>query len=134
MPRSLQGVAERAEDIDTDRARRKHEQLEREEDREDAAVRAARADAQVGVANILTHVRPATERAEDIAAAERVDLNNNRLFLDPVLGGSYTPAITDLYGTHGLESLIRADDEATIGALLDSYRERGIRRLVDRIR
>lgn len=37
----LADVAERAEDIDTERARRRHEQLEREEDREDADVRAA---------------------------------------------------------------------------------------------
>jgi beta-glucosidase len=83
------------------------------------AIRAVRDESRLGVADILTHIRPASESAADRAAAERVHVNNNRLFLDPVLGGSYTPAITDLYGTHGLESLIRADDEATIGAPLD---------------
>jgi beta-glucosidase len=83
------------------------------------AIRAARADAQVGVANILTHVRPATGRAEDVAAAERVDLNNNRLFLEPMLLGRYPAAAHELYGSQGLDQLVRAEDEALIAAPLD---------------
>ena len=83
------------------------------------AIRAARADAQVGVANILTHVRPATERAEDVAAAERVDLNHNRLFLEPMLLGRYPAAAHELYGSQGLGELVRAEDEALIAAPLD---------------
>jgi len=83
------------------------------------AIRAVRAEAQVGVANILTHIRPATERPEDVAAAQRVDLNNNRLFLDPMLRGRYPDAIHELYGAHGLGELVQAEDEAVIAAPLD---------------
>jgi beta-glucosidase len=83
------------------------------------AIRAARDDTRLGIADILTHVRPKTQREADIAAAARVDLNNNRLFLDPVLLGHYPAAVDDLYGVHGFSDLVQADDEAVIGAPLD---------------
>ncbi len=83
------------------------------------AIRAARPGMRLGVADILTHIRAATDTLADRAAAARVDANNNRFFLDPVLGGGYSHAVTDLYGTRGLEAVIRADDEAIIGAALD---------------
>ena len=83
------------------------------------AIRAVRGGTRLGIADILTYIRPASDDPADVAAAGRVDVNNNRLFLDPVLGGGYSAAITDLYGEHGLEDLVRGDDEATIGAALD---------------
>lgn len=83
------------------------------------AIRAARSDARLGVANILTHIRPASERAEDIEAAERVDVNNNRMFLDPMVLGRYPAAVMGLYGPRGLGEVVRAEDESTIGAPLD---------------
>jgi beta-glucosidase len=83
------------------------------------AIRAQDAAAKVGIANILTRIRAATERPEDVAAAERVDVNNNRLFLDPVLRGHYPPAVHELYGAQGFADLVYAADEAVIGAPLD---------------
>ncbi|MEX1295746.1 MAG: GH1 family beta-glucosidase [Candidatus Limnocylindrales bacterium] len=83
------------------------------------AIRAASGEARVGVANILTHIRPASERPEDIAAAQRVDLNNNRLFLEPMMRGRYPNEAHELYGARGLTELVQADDEAVIAAPLD---------------
>jgi beta-glucosidase len=82
-------------------------------------VRAARTGMSLGIADILTQIRPKTQGEADLAAAERVDLNNNRLFLDPVLAGGYPAGIAELYGAHGFERLVRTDDEATIAAPLD---------------
>ena len=73
----------------------------------------------LGVADILTQVRARTQKPEDVAAAERVDLNNNRLFLDPVLLGRYPEAIDELYAANGLADLRRADDEAIIASPID---------------
>ncbi len=83
------------------------------------AIRATDAEARAGIANILTHVRPASSRPADLAAAERVDLNNNRLFLDPVLRGHYPAAIHDLYEAQGFSDQVLASDETTIGAPID---------------
>ena len=83
------------------------------------AIRAARGGMQLGVADILTQVRARTEEPDDVAAAERVDLNNNRLFLDPVLLGRYPEAIDELYAPNGLVDLRRADDEAIIASPID---------------
>ena len=60
-----------------------------------------------------------TTYTEDVAAAERVDLNNNRLFLDPVLLGRYPEAIDELYAANGFADLRRAEDEATIASPID---------------
>lgn len=86
-----------------------------------SAIRAARGGTRLGIADILTHVRPASPRPADVAAADRVDLNNNRLFLDPVLLGRYPAAIDDLYGTQGFSDLVRTGDEGIIGARLDFF-------------
>ena len=83
------------------------------------AIRAARGGMRLGVADILTQVRARTQKPEDVAAAERVDLNNNRLFLDPVLLGRYPEAIDELYAANGLADLRRADDEAIIASPID---------------
>ena len=84
-----------------------------------SAIRAGSRKAELGIADILTHVRPASERPEDIAAAERVDLNNNRLFLEPVLLGRYPAAAHELYAAQGFGDLVRAQDEDLIGVPLD---------------
>ncbi len=62
---------------------------------------------------------PKSQRPADVEAAERVDLNNNRLFLDPVLLGHYPAAVEDLYGAYGFSGLVRAEDESIIGVPLD---------------
>lgn len=45
--------------------------------------------AQAGITLNLSDVLPASERVDDIAAASRVDLFENRMFLSPLLRGAY---------------------------------------------
>ena len=61
-------------------------------------VRAASAGASVGITLNLVPAYPASDRPEDLAAAERHDLAQNRLFLDPLYGRGYPPALLDLLG------------------------------------
>ena len=56
-------------------------------------IRAATRVAQVGVTLNLAWVRAATERAADVDAARQVDGLANRVFLDPMLRGSYPPDV-----------------------------------------
>ncbi|WP_152192482.1 GH1 family beta-glucosidase [Georgenia satyanarayanai] len=67
-----------------------------------AAIRAERPDATVGLTLNLAWVNPATDAPADVAAARRIDGLQNRVFLDPVLSGSYpqdiiaaTASVTD---------------------------------------
>jgi beta-glucosidase len=83
------------------------------------AIRAALPGANVGIANILTDVLPASDAPQDIAAAARYDANSNRMFLDPLLGGGYPDAVRELYRPHGLDAHVRAGDEAVISAPID---------------
>jgi beta-glucosidase len=53
------------------------------------AVRDAVPSAEVGIVLNLTPVTPATTRTADVDAARRIDGLANRMFLDPVLRGSY---------------------------------------------
>jgi beta-glucosidase len=65
-------------------------------------------------------VEAASERDEDLAAAEHVDLIANRMFLDPMFGGGYSPELRAT--TEGLTDweFVRPGDEAEIGAQLDT--------------
>ena len=78
------------------------------------AVRAERTAASVGGSNLITDVVAASAKAEDIAAARRVDANNNRMFLDPMLRGTYPDELYELYGNFGLPELVRDGDESLI--------------------
>jgi beta-glucosidase len=51
----------------------------------------------IGITVNLTVAEPATESAEDVAAAQRLDGHHNRWFLDPLLCGSYPEDIIELY-------------------------------------
>ena len=73
----------------------------------------------VGVSHIITDLLAASSRPEDVQARDRVDANNNRLFLDPLLRGRYPRDVLDLYEPHGLARLIRDGDEDVIAAPLD---------------
>ncbi|MBW0115581.1 GH1 family beta-glucosidase [Pseudonocardia abyssalis] len=81
-----------------------------------AAVRAAVPDARISISLNLVWVRPETDAAPDVDAARRVDGLQNRVFLDPLLRGSYpadvladTAAVTDW-------GFVRPGDLATIAA------------------
>lgn len=52
-------------------------------------VRSNVSDGQVGITLNLSHVYPATDSAEDLEAAERVDSFTNRWFLDALYRGAY---------------------------------------------
>ena len=75
------------------------------------------ADAQVGITLNLTHAYPATERAEDHAAAGRMDGFFNRWFLDPLYGRGYPQDIVALYGAAA--PAVSEADLATIAAPTD---------------
>lgn len=83
------------------------------------AIRAARSDAEIGVADLVTDVVAASTAEEDVAAAARYDANGNLLFLDPVLAGAYPDAVLTLYERAGLPGHIRTGDEALIAVPVD---------------
>lgn len=64
-----------------------------------AALRAGGAD-RVGVTLNLTPVRAATDHPDDVDAARRVDGNQNRLFTQPLLVGSYPQDMLEHYSVH----------------------------------
>ncbi|MEU6285430.1 GH1 family beta-glucosidase [Streptomyces sp. NPDC047028] len=80
------------------------------------AIRAAAPDAQVGIVNNLSTVHPATDRAEDHAAARRHDGHVNRWWLDPVHGRGFP---TDMLDTYGVDLPLHAGDLKTISTPLD---------------
>lgn len=67
-------------------------------------------DVRVGITNLITDVVPASNSADDVAAAERTDANNNLMFLSPAYLGRYPRVVHDLYDRRGLDSLIRPGD------------------------
>jgi beta-glucosidase len=56
------------------------------------------ADAEVGISLDLTPVTPASSSAEDAAAAQRFDGNFNRMYLEPVLRGTYPADMLEWFG------------------------------------
>ncbi|MFG2885156.1 GH1 family beta-glucosidase [Streptomyces sp. NPDC048297] len=62
------------------------------------AIRAASADARVGIVNNLSTVYAATDRPEDEAAAVRHDGHVNRWWLDPVHGRGFPSDMREVYG------------------------------------
>ncbi|WP_417669872.1 GH1 family beta-glucosidase [Roseibium sp.] len=62
------------------------------------AARSVRADIPMGVVLNLHSVYPATDSAEDTAAAERAFKFHNGLFLDPVFKGAYDGEILEAFG------------------------------------
>jgi beta-glucosidase len=85
-----------------------------------AAIRAARPDARVGVTLNLYSVAPASEQAEDIDAARRIDGLANRLFLGPILTGEYPADVLDDLGeSNWFDDNAGGSDLAVISAPID---------------
>ncbi|MEV6846367.1 GH1 family beta-glucosidase [Actinoplanes sp. NPDC051411] len=85
------------------------------------AVRALRDDGvtgRVGITCNLTSVLPASSSADDRAAARRLDLHENRMFLDPLFRGEYPPDAAAQYGDF---DFVHDDDLAVIAAPLDYF-------------
>jgi beta-glucosidase len=82
------------------------------------AVEALRANGArtVGITHNLAPVWPATDRDEDLTAADLYDTLHNRLFLDPVLLGTMPERVGDLIAD---TDHIRDGDLATIAAPID---------------
>jgi beta-glucosidase len=72
---------------------------------------------EVGITLNLNPIHPATESAEDHAAADRFDAVLNRLFLDPLFKGTYPASLTALPGAYF--DAVQKDDLDTIAAPLD---------------
>nr|BBA65141.1 beta-glycosidase [uncultured microorganism] len=65
------------------------------------AVQAFRSEARTGAIGIVVNLEPkvpATDRAEDIAAARRAEAYMNRLFLEPVVHGRYPAELAEIFG------------------------------------
>jgi beta-glucosidase len=73
--------------------------------------------AQVGITLNMTPIYPASDRAEDVAAARLVDGTGNRWFADPVFRGEYPADILELYAEHAPP--IRDGDMRTISTPID---------------
>ena len=76
-------------------------------------------ETRIGLTNLVTDVVAASDRSEDIAAATRVDANNNVMFLAPAYLGSYPDSVHELYDRHGLKSLVKPDDLSIISSPTD---------------
>lgn len=62
-----------------------------------SAIRATGVSGKVGLTLNLTSPHPASSAPEDVAAYRRLDLYENRMFLDPVLGRGYPADAEDFY-------------------------------------
>ncbi|MHA3701179.1 GH1 family beta-glucosidase [Jatrophihabitans sp. YIM 134969] len=60
-------------------------------------IRALAPQAEAGITLNLSDVHAATDRSEDVAAANKVDLVENRMFLSPVLRGEYPDDAASFY-------------------------------------
>ncbi len=76
--------------------------------------------AQVSLVLNLSPVRAASQAPVDVDAAVRVDGLLNRLFLDPVLNGSYPKDVLAATARHSDWGFVGPDDLATIATTLDA--------------
>lgn len=73
----------------------------------------------VGITNIVTDIIAASKSAEDALAVERLDASCNRLFLDPVLLGDYSPIVRTVFDEFGFDELIHDGDLELIRQPID---------------
>jgi beta-glucosidase len=88
------------------------------------AVQALRADGvsgQVGITCNLTSPQPASDDEADVAATKRLDLYENRMFLDPIFRGSYPDDAPAYYDGVSDFSFVHDGDLATISAPIDYF-------------
>jgi beta-glucosidase len=82
-------------------------------------IRRSAPGARVGIAHLLSDIAAASESDADQAAARRLDGQENRWFLDPVLRGSYPADMLDWYGQRVPIGFIRDGDMRVIAAPTD---------------
>jgi len=83
------------------------------------AMRGIVPDASVGITNLITDIVAATDSDADRAAAARVDVNANQMFLSPVYTGDYPAGVYDLYNVYGLHDVIEPGDLDVIATPTD---------------
>jgi beta-galactosidase len=84
------------------------------------ALHSSASGASIAVTLNLAPITPATERDEDIAAARLIDGLMNRLFLDPLLLGSYPEDMIEHFSGLGDMSFVTSVDMQTIAAPIDA--------------
>jgi beta-glucosidase len=77
-------------------------------------LRATLPGAQVGLSLLLQPVRPASDHEDDRTVARLVDGNINRLFLDPIVQGSYPADMLEHYAGHEPGFSVVADGDLAI--------------------
>jgi len=82
-------------------------------------VRTVAPGARVGVTDIVTQSVPASDTPADVAAADRLDAVNTRLFLDAHHHGAYSPEVRAVLAPYGLDDLVRPGDLELSGADTD---------------
>ena len=83
------------------------------------SIREARPEVKVGTTNLVLDIIPATDSPADAVAAERLDAFHNRVFLDPVYLGEYSPAVLETLGRYGFEEHVKPGDLEIISAPTD---------------
>jgi len=71
---------------------------------------------QVGITLDLSPVAPASPSADDVAAAERLDADSHRMFLDPILSGAYPPGV---FGSSSLPDFVAPGDLDLVNGPID---------------
>jgi beta-glucosidase len=84
-----------------------------------ATIRAQAPDAHAGITLNLSDPLPATDSEADRAAAARVDLVENRMFLSPLLRGEYPPDAAEFYAGITDFGFVRPGDLELISAPID---------------
>jgi beta-glucosidase len=84
-----------------------------------AEFRKASPQLRVGITNIVTDIVPASTSEEDALAVARLDASTNRVFLDPVFLGDYSPIVRSVFAEFGFAELIVDGDLEIIKAPID---------------
>lgn len=83
------------------------------------ALKAANPDHELGIAHVLTPYEGASMSRGDLDAAARMDLVNNRMFLEPLLEGGYSPEVLKLIERYTDSGHIHSEDAAIIATPMD---------------
>ncbi|MFI5889803.1 GH1 family beta-glucosidase [Actinoplanes sp. NPDC051513] len=86
-----------------------------------SALRASGTTGRIGITCNLTSVRPFTSDPADVAAARRLDLHENRMFLDPLFRGAYPPDAAGHYGAVTDFGFVHDGDLEAIAQPLDYF-------------
>ena len=85
------------------------------------ALRADGVTGQVGITCNLTSVLPASSSQDDLTAARRLDLYENRMFLDPLFRGAYPDDAVAYYDSITDFAFVRDGDLAIISEPIDYF-------------